>query len=111
MQVDFLSPLHLVILEILTCSFVWNIFLCWLILFNTLCLCSLFLKLQHCNSSFCLEYAPWWMTLVQGDCAGFLVEELVPAHWWVELDLVPLVGQGHVTEYAYRQLLVQDNFR
>ena len=51
------------------------------------------------------------MTLVQGDCAGFLVEELVPAHWWVELDLVPLVGQGHVTEYAYRQLLVQDNFR
>ena len=37
---------------VLTCSFVWNIFLCWLILSTILSLCSLLLKLQGCNSSF-----------------------------------------------------------
>ena len=41
-----------------------------------------------------MEAAPWWVRLVQGDCAGFLVEGLMPAHWWVELDLLPLVGRA-----------------
>ena len=27
-------------------------------------------------------------------CAGFLVEGLVPVHWWVELGLGPLVGRA-----------------
>ena len=26
-----------------------------------------------------------------GTCAGFLVGGLVPSHWWVELDLFPVV--------------------
>ena len=27
-------------------------------------------------------------------CAGFLVGGLVPVFWWVELDLVPLIGRA-----------------
>lgn len=29
-----------------------------------------------------------------GACAGFVGEGLVPAHWWVELSLVPLVDRA-----------------
>ena len=55
----------------LSWSFIWNIFLCHLILFKFLCLWSAFLRLQDCISWF------WCLPLVSevgpGACAGFLV--------------------------------------
>ena len=49
-QVDCLPPLHFVILlEFHT--FIWNVFLCHLILSTVLCLWSPFLRIQHCDSS------------------------------------------------------------
>ena len=49
-QVDCLSPLQFVILlEFHT--FIWNVFLCHLILSTVLCLWSPFLRIQHCDSS------------------------------------------------------------
>ena len=34
-----------------------------------------------------------WLKLVQGLAVGFLMGEgLMPAHWYVELMLIPLVG-------------------
>ena len=79
---------------VLSCSFVCTIFLCRLILPNFLWLWFLLCRLQGCSSScFCclplggwgwsnrLLQAPWW-------------EGLFPAHWWVELGLVPLMGRA-----------------
>ena len=37
---------------------------------------------------------PWWVRLVQGLVQVSWWEGLVPAHWWVELGLVPLVGRA-----------------
>ena len=37
---------------------------------------------------------PWWVRLVQGLVQAFWWEELVPAHWWVDLCHVPLVGRA-----------------
>ena len=74
-------------------SFICCIFLCLLILFKLLCLRSSFCRLQgHSPSYFCClspvgENGPV-------ACVGFLVGELVPVFWCVELDLFPLMGRA-----------------
>ena len=50
---------------VLSCSFLWNIFSCHLILSNLLCLWSLLLRLQNCNFS-CF----WCLFLVSGFLPG-----------------------------------------
>ena len=76
----------------LSYSFFWTIFLCLLILPNFLCLWSPFHRLKfvvplasgfHCLVS----------EVVRDSYAGFFWDGLVPTHWWMELDLVPLVGR------------------
>ena len=37
---------------------------------------------------------PWWVGLVQGHVQASWWEGLVPALWWVELGLVPLVDRA-----------------
>ena len=41
-----------------------------------------------------LGSAPWWVRLVLGLVQAFWWDGLVPAHWWVELGLVPLVSRA-----------------
>ena len=72
----------------LPCSFVWSIFLCWLISLNfgvcgLLSMgCSIIIPLSSDVCSLLGEIDP-------GVCVGFLV----PALSLVELDLVPLIGR------------------
>ena len=69
-QVDCLSPFYFVILlEFHT--FIWNLFLCHLILPNFLCLWSPFLRIQHCDSSWFSH--PFVGEDDSGACAGFPV--------------------------------------
>lgn len=36
--------------------------------------------------------APWWVKLIHGLVVGILVGEFMPIHWYVELNLILLVG-------------------
>lgn len=76
-------------------EYIWNIFLCYLILSNFLCLWAPFCRLQDCGSSLarCVTLG---CRVGSGSYVGFLVggARYLPAHWWLELDLVPLVGRA-----------------
>ena len=78
--------------RVLSCSFFCNIFLCHLILSNFLCLWSLFLRLQDCNSSWfcCLPPGGWGCSRSLCRLPGGR-DWLAPSHWWVEPGLVPWV--------------------
>ena len=87
-QVDCLSPLHFVVLEFH--SFIWNIFLCHLILPTFLCLWEPFLRIQHCNS--------WFSHALVGEddpgaCAGFPVGGTGACPLLGGLDIVRLVAR------------------
>ena len=97
--------------EVLSFSFICEIFLCCLILSNFLWSRFPFHSLQGCSSCcFCclppggwgwskrLVQASWW-------------EGLVPAHWWVELGLVPLMRRAVSGGVFSRQLCGQENFK
>lgn len=54
---------------------------------------TFFFRLQDCKLLLLLVSAPLWVRLVQGLVQASWWERLVPAHWLVQLSLVPLMGK------------------
>ena len=79
---------------VLSCSFIWNMFLCLFILSCCLHLSFPFCRLQSFSLSctWCLPLGGW--TWHRGLWQAFWWEGLVSAHWWLELSLVPLMGRA-----------------
>ena len=78
---------------ILSFSFIWDPFLCCLILSKFLWLRFLFYRPKGCSSS-CFRLLPHcWIRLSERLVQTFWREQVVPAHWQVKLDLVLLVDR------------------
>ena len=76
----------------LSCSFVWYIVLCCLILSNFLCLWSLFCRLWDCSSSYFWCLPPSWWGCSRGLCWLPSEKDWCLPIWWMELCLVPLLA-------------------
>ena len=85
-----IAHLHLTYFSsrILSCSLLWNIFLCCLILSNFVCLLSH--SRPHCSSScfWCLPSGRWVWSKRLVPASWW--EGFMPAQWWMELGLIPL---------------------
>ena len=55
--------------------------------------------------------ALWWMRLSKRLVQASWWEGLVPAHWWVELGLAPLVGRAVSRGVFIGQLFTQEGFK
>ena len=91
-QVDCLSPLHVVVhLGFYLILSSGTYFSTIIILSNFLCLGPLFYRVQECSSS-CFWCLLPYECLVRGLEQSSWWEGLAPAHWCVELGLVPVVS-------------------
>ena len=96
-QVDYLSPLHLVVFVFLPCPFVWGSFLSCLIMFNFQYLVSPWWQVYSCCGRFLvLKFAE---VLVDHMCLEHMMGSVVlcylPWSWLADMDEVPVnVGSG-----------------
>ena len=92
-QVGCLSPLQLVVLLGFCLVLLPGLYFSAFSFCFAICVCGLFSVGCRFVAPFSSGDCPLGDEVDPGACAGFLMGGTVPAHWQVELGLIPLVGR------------------